>query len=208
MKKLYLFGFIVLVNLATIEQEIAQSGRKATVSSPSGLTTPPPNLPRPTIIRPSNVIENEYTPDYVVYETVFRLAKTGWSVAEELKFHPEEVRICRQYRLEKILNNKQEKVLNEVSVETLLELEKLDQKAKTIIDEFRAKMRSGMIIQGGERPMPPPELEELEQKKIKLIEGAIEKLKNRLGKKDFIGLNDFVNKNLRSGMKSGNVPTP
>lgn len=212
MKKFCLFGFIFLVNILLTGNVFAQDPpprKGVTVSSPSGLKPRPDDipLPNPNRVNVNDLNAGREIPDHVVYEMVFRLAKMGWGAAEELKFNPYEV-VCKQYRMEKVLNDKQEKVLNEISAETLIELEKLNQQAKPIIDEFRAKMRSGMIVQNGERPMPPPELAEISEKKIKLIEDAIEKLKKNLGTKDFAGLNDFVNRNLRSKMKSGPVPTP
>ena len=213
MRKFYLFVFIVLLNILAISDVIAQSGRRkeATVSSPSGLKPIPDNLPPPTQIRrlPDNLTESGDVPDYVVYETVFRLAKISWSPEVERTFSPLEIMVCRRYKIKKLLNKNQEKALTQIAEETLVELDKLAQKAKPLIEEFRAKMRNGSPVQSEGRPMPPPELEEISKKRIAVIEEAYEKLKSSFGEKDFARFNDFVNENIRSKFKTATIiPTP
>jgi hypothetical protein len=212
MKKLCLAGLIVLLNLLAIDSVFAQSGR---VKQPPGATpnTPEPQLeryprtelPPITITRPMPARNAVEVPDYVVYETVFRFARTGWA-PEKQNLRPEDRMVCVLYKKRKLLNQKQETFLKEVADETLSEVEKLDRQARTIIEEFRAKVRSGSTGTG--RPAPPPELEELSKQKIAVIENAIERLKKNFGANDFAKFSDFVDENIRSKFRGVSLPIP
>ena len=59
----------------------------------------------------------------------------------------------------------------------LLNFEKINKKVQPLIEEFRARRRSGMITQSQELPIPPPEVEEFQKQRIAVTEQAIEKLK-------------------------------
>ena len=212
MRKFYLFVFIILLNILVINDVIAQSGRirqSAPVNSPPDATSIPNEAPPRQIHRsPDNSTTARDVPDYMVYETVFRFAKIGWSPEVERGISPLDLIICRKYKMKKILNNDQEKFLNQIAEETFVELNKLAQKAKPLIEEFRAKIRSGSPVQGAERPMPPPELEEISKKRIAVIEESYEKLKVSFGEKVFANFNDFVNGTIRSSFKTSTIPTP
>jgi hypothetical protein len=213
MKKLCLFGFIVLVNILLIGDVIAQDPpprKGVTVSSPTGLKPKPDNLPRPPMMRPvplNSSNDSSNIPDYIVYGTVFRIAAVNW-LPEKVKFNPHEAEICKRYQIEKILTKKQESFLKDLAQETLAELDNLAEKSRPILEEFRAKMRSGMIVQGEGRPTPPLELEEINKQKIALIEAAVGKLKKNFGEKDFAKFTKFVDENIRSNFKTGVVPIP
>ena len=212
MQKSYLFVFIVLLNILLISDVIAQSGRiqkSAPANPPPDANSIPNEPPPPPIHRsPDNSTTARDVPDYMVYETVFRLAKFGWSPEVERGFSPLDLIICRRFKMQKILNKMQEKALTQIAGETFVELDKLAQKAKPLIEEFRAKMRSGKPVQGEARPLPPPELEEISKQRIAVIEEAYEKLKVSFGEKDFANFNYFVDKNIRSNFKTATIPTP
>ncbi len=214
MRNLWLMASILIAVLFSMSSIHAQSGRVVkgvTISSPSGLKTPPPNLPRGERVSrlPNDPIKARDIPDYVVFGTVFRLAQMGWSAEKERGFSPSDIFICSCYRKKKVLNGKQEKALLQIAQETSQELNKLNAQAKPLMEEFRAKMRSGMIVRGEGRPEPPPELEEISKKKIALIEEAILKLKTDLGDKKFAEFLEFVDENIRSsitGSSLNNLP--
>ena len=214
MKKLCLAGVIVLLSLLSIDSVFAQSGRvkqPAPVSTPNTPESrieqyPRTELPPISMTRPMPAGKAVEVPDYIVYETVFRFARTGWA-PEKQNLRPEDRMVCVIYQKRKILNRKQEAFLKDVAGETLDEIEKLNQKARPIIEKFQAQRRSGMPAGGAGRPAPPPELEELSKQKITVIENAVERLKKDFGK-DFVKFSDFVDENIRSNYRGRTLPIP
>lgn len=202
MRKLCLFVFIVLLSVLTI---FAQSGRvKQSIPVPTPSPEKfPPRPPGQTTIRVPDVALGEIKdiPDYVVYETVFDLAKKGWAL-EEVKFNPDAIRICQRWRIEKVLNEKQEKFLRQVAEETFTETNKIDKKFEILAKEFRAKRFRG------ENPEFPPETEELNQQRIKIIESGIKKLKENFSEKNFAKFAKFVDEKIRPTIHISRISIP
>jgi hypothetical protein len=77
----------------------------------------------------------------------------------------------------------------------------LDNRAKQIIQQIRARTPNGKLQPGQVPPMPPPELEQLSEQRKTLILQSVGELRNNFGEAEFARFNDFVNRKVKAGIK-------
>lgn len=98
--------------------------------------------------------------------------------------------------------------MQSIAEETFRETEKIDQRMKVLMNEYRRSIPQMRPLPGETRPPAPPEIWELSQKRGALVEEGIEKIKTSLGEKTFAKLHDFIKENSRSDYREVAVPIP
>jgi hypothetical protein len=99
------------------------------------------------------------------------------------------------------LNDPQARDLDRIAQQTNQRLKQLDNRARQIINQIRARTPNGKLQPGQVPPMPPPELEQLSEQRKTLILQSVGELRNNFGEAEFARFNDFVNRKVKAGIK-------
>ena len=183
---------------------------KATVSSPSGLKP----KPQDTASASQPVQQNQQTPNaaaqpqdqtvpqHVVYGQMFRHIKELRKKADEEERQGKDGAHFRTlYKRMAKLEDHQASLLDQITAETDAAIEKLNKKAKKIIDEHRARHPEGKLAQGELPPTPPAELKTLSDERRNLILLARERLRGAFGEEAFQKFDEFVQQRIKPGIR-------
>ena len=99
------------------------------------------------------------------------------------------------------LDERQARILDNIARKTNLETKRLDDRARQIIDEIRAQTPNRTLQKGQRPPLPPQELENLQNQRTALMMQAINELRANFGEAEFARFSQFVNQNIRTGIK-------
>lgn len=218
MNKRNLIVILIAIGIATSAlalggSSIAQKSvdeKKAVVSSPSGLKPKPEDrgaVPQPA--QPNQQNQNAATqpqdqtvPEHVVYGQMFRHIKELKKNADEQDRQGKDGAHFRTlYKRMAKLEDHQASLLDQIAAETDAEIEKLNKKAKKIIDEHRARHPEGKLAQGELPPAPPAELKTLSDERRNLIQQARERLRGAFGEEAFQKFDEFVQQRIRPGIR-------
>src|SRR6185503_18081266 len=100
------------------------------------------------------------------------------------------------------LNNKQSQELEAIAEDCEREVSLQDDKAKKVIDAFRALHPDGQLAQGETLPPPPDEIKTLQEERNAIILRAKERLSKAFGKEDFQNFDLFVQRSIASKIQS------
>jgi hypothetical protein len=198
--------------LALGGSSIAQkSTDKATVSSPSGLKPKPdgdaksisePAQPNTQAQNSAPQPQDQSVPDYVVYGQMFRHIKELKKKADEEDSQGKDGAHFRTlYKRAAKLEDHQAATLDQLADEVDREVEKLNKRAKKIIDEVRGRHPEGKLAQGELPPEPPAELRMLSDERRNLILHARERLRASFGEEAFQKFDEFVQQRIKSGIR-------
>jgi hypothetical protein len=218
MNKRNLIVILIAIGIATSAlalggSSIAQKSadeKKATVSSPSGLkpkpedtgAAPQPAQPNQQAPNPSSQPQDQTVPEYVVYGQLFRHIKELKKKADEEDRQGKDGTHFRTlYKRLAKLEEHQASLLDQIAAETDAEIEKLNKKAKKIIDEHRARHPEGKLAQGELPPAPPAELKTLSDERRNLILQSRERLRTIFGEEAFQKFDEFVQQRIRPGIR-------
>lgn len=214
-----LMMIIVLCLLATATGAFAFSGRlHSTASNPAGFNRPvqrvapaasisQPAPPSATAIQQfagSNQSQesNAQIPDTVTYRQLFRHVDFVKKKAEEKEKNGEDGSSLRSfYKRQAKLNDKQARDLEDIAAEVNAAVEKLDKKAKKLVDEFRAQHPGGKLKEGEVPPAPPVELGLLQEERNNTVLQAREKLRLALGEQEFQRFSEYVKRGIVPNIK-------
>jgi hypothetical protein len=109
------------------------------------------------------------------------------------------------------LDEVQTSQLDQIAKETNDEVEKLNVRARKIIEEIRAKHPDGKLAQGELPPTPPAELGELSAKRRDVILQARERIRSVFGENEFQRFDRFLQERMKPAIrplgKPGTQPT-
>jgi hypothetical protein len=132
-------------------------------------------------------------PDYVLWESVFRLDLSFRRKALDQKLSGETATDLKTYFKDEIgLTPEQDTILRETAIEYLGALQPINAQAVDLIAVLRKSFPDGWVRDGQEAPPPPQALLDLQGKRNALALTYRDRLANRLGSKAFEQFDDFV----------------
>lgn len=213
-----LMMIMVLCLLATATGAFAFSGRLHSTASTPGFNRPsqtvapasislqaPPSAPATqqfTGSTPQSQEANAQIPDTVTYRQLFRHVDFVKQKAEEKDKKGEDGSSLRAfYKRQAKLSDKQARDLDDIAAECNAAVEKLDKKAKKLVDDFRAKHPGGKLAEGELPPAPPAELGLLQEERNNTILQAREKLRAAFGEQEFERFGEYVKRGIVPNIK-------
>jgi type IV secretory pathway VirB10-like protein len=200
---------LALGGISTAQQPANKD--KATVSSPSGLKPKPEGdaksasqaaQPNTQAQNPTAQPKDQSVPEYVVYGQMFRHIKELKKKADEEDRQGKDGAHFRTlYKRAAKLEDHQAATLDQLADEVDREVEKLNRRAKKIIDEIRGRHPEGKLAQGELPPEPPAELKMLSDERRNLILHARERLRASFGEEAFQQFDGFVQQRIKSGIR-------
>jgi hypothetical protein len=141
-------------------------------------------------------------PDTVTYRQLFRHVDFVKQKAQEKEQKGEDGSSLRAfYKRQAKLSDKQARDLDEIAAECNAAVEKLDKKAKKLVDDFRAKHPGGKLAEGEVPPAPPAELGLLQEERNNTIMQAREKLRASFGEQEFQRFSEYVKRGIVPNIK-------
>ena len=213
---------LILMAIATATSALAVSGGgsigrkspqqdRATVSSPSGLKQKPEEDGKPVSgpVQPNQPEQNaearsqdQTIPQHVVYGQMFRhIKELKKKAGEEERLGKDGSHLRTLYKRMAKLEDHQASVIDQIATETETEIEKLNIKAKKIIDEHRGRHPDGKLAPGELPPSAPAELKMLADERRNLILQARERLRSALGEEEFQKFDKFVEERIKPGIR-------
>jgi len=138
-----------------------------------------------------------------IYEQMFRHYATLQSRAQAAEREGKDGSALRTfYQREAKLTGQQASQLDAVASDCINELERLDARAKQVVDEARARTPGGQLKKGEMPPAPPAELSDLQQQREMKVLQAREQLHTGFGDAEFARFDGFVQRTVAANMKS------
>jgi type IV secretory pathway VirB10-like protein len=223
MNKRKLIVAIIVIGIATsvfalagasIAQKSADE-KKATTSSPSGLK-PKPEEAGPSA-RPAQPNQQSQTaaaqpqdqtiPQDVIYDQMFRHIKELKKNADEEDSQGKDGSHFRTlYKRMAKLEDHQAAALDQIADDVDREVEKLNKRAKKIIDDVRSSHPDGKLAPGELPPSVPAELKMLSDQRRQVILQARERLRAAFGEEAFQKFDEFVQQRIKPGIRRLNAP--
>lgn len=138
-----------------------------------------------------------------IYEQMFRhyIALRRKADAAE-QAGQESASIRSLYKRQAKITDAQANQLDAIATDCVSQLEKLDARAKQVIDQARAQVPGGQLKKGEEPPPPPAELKALQRARDAKVLEAVNKLRSQLGESEFARFDEFVKRTIAGSMKS------
>jgi hypothetical protein len=148
-------------------------------------------------------------PQYAVYRQLFRHFVFLKEKAAEKEQHAEDGSSLRTfYKRKANLDDKQAQALDRIATETDDAVTKLDEKAKKIIDDIRARYPDGKLPAGQQPPPMPEELKAMQKQRIETILAGRDRLRQALGEQEFQRFDQYVQQNIAGRMKPIDLNRP
>ncbi len=138
-------------------------------------------------------------PDSVVYRHLFRHVAAFKAKADELERQGKEAKNFRGFFKHKAdLSDYQAQMLEQIAVQCALEIKLIDERAKPIIEAYKAQYPNGQVPHG-QKPAPPPaELRQLTQERNELVLRKRDELRAVFGEEAFGRFQQFVKNKIES----------
>lgn len=182
-----------------------------TVSSPSKLKQKPPKVEKAANRKRQDTVnmssaeanpEEQNIPEHIIYSQIFRhIQELNRKADDEESKGKDGSHFRKLYKEMAKLDDKESKALDKITEKTNLEIEKLDKKARKIIEQHRAKTPEGKLEFGQLPPAPPAELVELSNQRKALILQAVGELRTEFGEEEFAKFKDFVEREVKPGIR-------
>jgi hypothetical protein len=145
---------------------------------------------------------NAQIPETVIYRQLFRHIDFVKGKAEEKDKNGEDGSALRSfYKRQAKLNDKQTRDLEAIAAECNAAVDKLDKKARKLMDDFRARHPGGKLAEGELPPPPPAELGLLQEERNNTILQARTKLRDAFGQQEFERFNEYVKRGIVPNIK-------
>jgi hypothetical protein len=197
-----IFAVLAVGSSLIVSSQSNQS--RVEISSLTGLMPKPDNLKIPqnredqrTSKLPANI------PDDVAYRQIFKHIEELNKKAdrEEQQKGKDGKKLRNHYKQMARLDERQARILDKIAGNTNHELEKLDKRAKQIIEQVRSQTPNRRIEQGQKPPLPPQELFDLAKQRKDVTLKAVSELRASLGEAEFVRFSQFVNEKVKSGIQ-------
>lgn len=132
-------------------------------------------------------------PEHVIYKHLFHHVAALKLKAEEAESEGKDgAQFRTQYQRRARLSDEQARILEETASDVDREIKQQDEKAKPLIQAYKAQYPDGQVPHG-EMPKPPPaELRTLSEERDAIVLRARDRLRVALGDKEFNRFNGFV----------------
>ena len=132
-------------------------------------------------------------PDNVVYRHLFRHVAALKAKADELERQGKDAGNLRRFFKHKAsLSDDEAQVLDQIAAQCAAEIKGIDERARPIIEAYKAQYPNGQVPHG-QLPLPPPaELGQLEQERDSLVLRRRDELQAAFGAEAFARFNNFV----------------
>jgi hypothetical protein len=129
---------------------------------------------------------NQNVPDKIVYFILFNHLVGLKNESEKLQSEGKSpIKYLEIYQKQANIDEIQTQYIFQLAQRCLDEVKPIDENAKKLIDEVRAKFPNGQVKSAEDIPPPPTELKELQKKKDETILRFRDELKNFLGETKF-----------------------
>lgn len=141
-------------------------------------------------------------PEFVVYRQLFRHVAFLKQKADDVEKKGADGSALRgHYKQQAKLNDREAQVLDDVAAACNADVERLDRKAKKLVDEFRAKHPGGRLAAGEVPPTPPAELNSLWEERNRVVMQAREALRAAFGEQEFQRFDEHVRQGITPNIK-------
>ena len=141
-------------------------------------------------------------PEQVIYRQFFRHALDLKERAQKLERAGKDgSKLRTHYKVKAGLDDAQSRKLDKIIAEYAREADRLDAKAKKIIDGVYARYPGGVVPAGEKLPPPPPELKDLQRQRDYAVMRARHNMKNSIGERGFRQVDDFLKLNFAPNVK-------
>ena len=132
-------------------------------------------------------------PDEIVYRHLFRHAAALKAKADEAEREGREAGHFRRFFKHKAnLSDDEAQALDRIASECAAEIKAIDERAKPIIEAYKAQYPNGQVPHG-QRPLPPPvELRQLTKERNELVLRKRDELRAAFGENEFRRFQEFV----------------
>lgn len=142
-------------------------------------------------------------PEYVLYESVFRLDLSFRRKALEQELTSQPITGFKTYFKDNAeLTDVEDEALRQVAIEYLVEIQPIETQTNLIISQIREQFPDGLIQSGQEVPPPPPALLLLQEQRNAAAISNWNKLSSRLSGKSFTSLDEFVKTGFADNFRS------
>lgn len=141
-------------------------------------------------------------PDFVIYRELFRHIKFLKEKAAEKEKKGEDGSSYRNFHKRQAkLDDRQAAALDRVAAQAEAKVERLDKRAKEIINAARAEFPGGRIPEGQTPPEPPAELRAMQDERVGTLMKARDELRAAFGEREFRRFDDYVRENIAKKIK-------
>jgi hypothetical protein len=147
--------------------------------------------PQPRRAVPGQGVKERVVPDHVAYEFLFRSNAHFRRMAAEAG-KPQALN--QAFLKDAGLDEPKARVLDEIAATTLQEVDRQDERARAIIEAFRARYPGGVVPRGEPLPPPPPELKAMQAKRNAMFLRGRGRVLAALGRQEFDRFDGFVKK--------------
>lgn len=141
-------------------------------------------------------------PEHVSYLFLFRHLAHLQKLAEEHRDQGKDGSgFRRRYQQALVVDDDQFETVNETALSCASELEKLDEKARVIVEAFKARYPDGSLPEGEMAPPPPAELLSLQKQRDEAVFRARNRIKEALGDREFARFDEIMKVRLRQDIK-------
>lgn len=142
-------------------------------------------------------------PDNVVYRHLFRHAATLKAKADELERQGKDAKNLRGFFKRKAdLSDEQAQSFNEISSQCVLETKAIDERAKPIIQAYKAQYPNGQVPHGQLPQAPPAELQQMTKERNELVLRKRDELRAAFGENEFKRFQEFVKNKIAPNVSS------
>lgn len=142
-------------------------------------------------------------PDAVVYRNLFRHAAALKAKADDLVRQGKDAEHLRGFFKRKAdLSDEQAQAFNEISSQCALEIKVIDERAKPIIQVYKAQYPNGQVPHGQLPQAPPAELQQLTNERNELVLRKRDELRAVFGENEFKRFQEFVKTKIAPNVNS------
>jgi hypothetical protein len=140
-------------------------------------------------------------PDNIVYQHLFRHVAAFKARADELERQGKDAgNFHRFFKRKADLSDEQTQMLEQIATQCVLEIKAIDERAKPIIEAYKAQYPNGQVPHG-QLPAPPPaELREMTRERNELVLRKRDELRAAFGEERFKHFQQFVKNKIASNV--------
>jgi hypothetical protein len=132
-------------------------------------------------------------PDHVVYKHLFHHVAALQRKAEEAESEGKDSTQFRtHFKRQAQLSSKQADTLDQIALDCDRDMKSVDERARVIIQQYKAQYPGGQVPHGEEPKPPPAELRQLTEERDAVVMRARDRLKQALGDEEFARFNGYV----------------
>lgn len=149
----------------------------------------------------------ETIPDYVLYDSLFRMDVSFRRKALEQELTGQPVTSLKTYfKNSANLTDEESEILRQTAIDFIQEIQPIDTQARQITANIREQYLYGEVPAGGEVSHPPSELADLQNQRNEIVLRNRDKLSDSLGKDAFEKLDAFMHNDFATNFRANGEP--